>query len=46
MIPEFLIEQLNNQYGQELTKQILEGYNKKRNNPIKFCGNPQKNQNI
>lgn len=30
MIPEFLIKQLNKQYGQDLTKQILEGYNKKR----------------
>jgi len=25
-IPEFLIEKLNNQYGEELTKKIIEGY--------------------
>lgn len=30
MIPEFLIELLNNQYGKELTNEILNGYNKKR----------------
>ena len=30
MIPEFLIELLNNQYGKELTSEILNGYNKKR----------------
>lgn len=30
MIPEFLIQKLQNQYGEELTKKIIEGYNKKR----------------
>ena len=30
MIPDFLKEQLTNQYGEDLTNQILEGYNKKR----------------
>ena len=29
-MPEFLIEMLNKQYGEELTKKILEGYNVKR----------------
>ena len=28
MIPDFLKEQLTNQYGEDLTNQILEGYNK------------------
>ena len=31
MIPEFLIEKLNNQYGKDLTNKIIEGYNTKRN---------------
>ena len=35
MIPEFLIEQLNNQYGEDITKKILEGYNKKRNTTLR-----------
>ena len=35
MIPEFLIEQLNSQYGENITKQILEGYNKKRNTTLR-----------
>lgn len=30
MIPEFLIEKLRKQYGEELTKKILEGYKVKR----------------
>lgn len=30
MIPSFLIEKLRNQYGEELTNKILEGYNQKR----------------
>ena len=30
MIPDFLIELLNNQYGQDLTKKILEGYNNRK----------------
>lgn len=29
-IPDFLVEKLNNQYGQEVTKKILEGYEVKR----------------
>ena len=29
-IPDFLIELLKNQYGQELTNKIIDGYNKKR----------------
>ena len=30
MIPEFLIEMLKKQYGEELTKKIIEGYNEER----------------
>ena len=29
-VPEFLIEMLNQQYGEEITSKILEGYLKKR----------------
>lgn len=29
-VPSFLIEKLNNQYGEEITKKIINGYNKKR----------------
>lgn len=29
-IPEFLIEMLNNQYGEEITSKVLEGYSQKR----------------
>ena len=36
MIPEFLIELLNNQYGEELTKNILEGYKKKRKTTLRI----------
>ncbi len=46
MIPEFLIEQLNNQYGQELTKQILEGYNKKRNTTLRVNTTKTTKENI
>ena len=35
-VPEFLIEKLNNQYGIELTKNILEGYTKKRKTTIRI----------
>lgn len=35
MIPEFLINKLNNQYG-ELTNEILEGFNKKRVSTIRI----------
>ena len=31
MIPEFLIEMLRKQYGEELSKKIIEGYEEKRN---------------
>ena len=34
MIPSFLIEKLKNQYGEELTNKILEGYNQKRNTAV------------
>ena len=30
MVPKFLIEMLNQQYGEEITSKILEGYSKKR----------------
>ena len=30
MIPEFLIERLENQYGKDLVKEIIEGYKKQR----------------
>lgn len=36
MIPDFLIELLNNQYGEELTKQILKGYNQKRKTTLRI----------
>ena len=36
MIPEFLIEKLNNQYGKELTNKILEGYNNKRKTTLRI----------
>ena len=36
MIPEFLIEQLNKQYGIELTKQIQEGYKEKRKTTLRI----------
>ncbi len=30
MIPQFLLELLENQYGEEITKKIIDGYNSKR----------------
>ncbi len=30
MVPDFLINMLNNQYGEEITKKILNGYEAKR----------------
>lgn len=36
MIPEFLEEKLINQYGLELTNQIIEGYKKERNTSIRI----------
>jgi NOL1/NOP2/sun family putative RNA methylase len=36
MIPEFLIEKLNKQYGKELTKEILEGYKEKRKTTLRI----------
>ena len=30
IVPKFLIEMLNQQYGEEITSKILEGYSKKR----------------
>ena len=46
MIPEFLIEQLNNQYGENITKQILEGYNKKRNTTLRVNTTKTTKENI
>ena len=36
MIPEFLIERLNKQYGEDLTKKIIEGYNNKRKTTLRI----------
>ena len=36
MIPEFLIKKLEQQYGKELTKKILEGYNNKRKSTLRI----------
>lgn len=36
MIPEFLIELLNKQYGEDLTKKIIEGYNNKRKTTLRI----------
>ena len=36
MIPEFLIELLNKQYGEDLTKKIVEGYNNKRKTTLRI----------
>ena len=36
MIPEFLKEKLINQYGLELTNQIIEGYKRERNTSIRI----------
>lgn len=48
MIPQFLQDKLNAQYGEELTNKILEGYTKKRkvtlrvNTLIKYTRNKRK----
>ena len=39
-IPEFLKEMLKKQYGEEITKEIIEGYNVKR--PVTFRANTLK----
>lgn len=36
MIPEFLIKKLENQYGEDLTKIILEGYKQKRKTTLRI----------
>ena len=36
MIPEFLIELLNKQYGEDLTKKLIEGYNNKRKTTLRI----------
>ena len=41
-IPEFLIDMLKNQYGEQLTKSIIDGYSKKR--PVTFRVNTLKTQ--
>ena len=43
MIPKFLEEKLNKQYGEEITKKILEGYSKKRK--VTFRVNTLKSNN-
>ena len=35
MIPDFLKELLKNQYGEDITEKIIEGYNKKRNTTLR-----------
>ncbi len=46
MIPEFLIELLNNQYGKELTNEILNGYNKKRPTTLRINTTKTPKENI
>ena len=46
MIPEFLIELLNKQYGIELTNQIQEGYKEKRKTTIRINTTKTNKENI
>lgn len=46
MIPEFLKELLNNQYGKDLTNQILEGYQQKRNTTLRINTTKTAKENI
>ena len=46
MIPEFLKELLTKQYGEELTKQILDGYSKKRKTTIRINTSKTTKENI
>ena len=46
MIPDFLKELLLNQYGEELTKRILDGYNKKRKTTIRINTTKTTKENI
>jgi len=46
MIPEFLIEQLTNQYGKDLTKEIIKGYNQKRKTTLRVNTTKTTKENI
>lgn len=46
MIPEFLIELLNNQYGEVLTNEILKGYKEKRKTTLRINTIKTKQENI
>ncbi|MGM9850039.1 MAG: RsmB/NOP family class I SAM-dependent RNA methyltransferase [Bacilli bacterium] len=46
MIPEFLIELLTNQYGKDLTKEIIKGYNQKRNTTLRVNTTKTTKENI
>lgn len=46
MIPEFLIEQLNKQYGIELTNEILNGYKEKRKTTLRINTSKTTKENI
>lgn len=46
MIPEFLIEKLNNQYGEDLTQEIVKGYNQKRKTTLRINSIKTNKENI
>ncbi len=46
MIPEFLKELLTNQYGEDLTQQILKGYNQKRKTTLRINTTKTNKENI
>lgn len=46
MIPEFLIELLTNQYGKDLTKEIIKGYNQKRKTTLRVNTTKTTKENI
>ena len=46
MIPDFLIELLNNQYGKDLTNEILKGYKEKRKTTLRINSIKTTKENI
>ena len=46
MIPDFLIELLNNQYGKDLTNEILKGYKEKRKTTLRINTTKTNKENI
>ena len=46
MIPDFLKEKLINQYGEDTTKKIIEGYNKKRKSTLRINSIKTTKENI